>query len=98
MESAVYLQFKVNIENLVRSKVHIAKNFHIQPSEIDKLPFWEYEYMLQEMTETIKKEQESQEKQNADANGMDLNAMQRKFNSKIPNMSSAAKGFSLPKI
>lgn len=97
MELAVYSQFKVDIESLVRNKVHIARNFHIAPSEIDRLPYWEYEYMQKEMTDTIKKEQEEQEKQNR---GYDVSGMQHQMSRSMPKMPSMPKigNFSMPKI
>lgn len=45
---------------MVRNKLYICKEYHIQPSEIDKMVFFEYEYML----EDINKEQKEQEKKN----------------------------------
>jgi len=47
---------------LVRNKLYICKEYHIQPSEIDNLVYFEYEYML----EDINKEQKEQEKKNKD--------------------------------
>ena len=44
---------------MVRNKLFICKEYHIQPSEIDKFSFYEYEIVLTE----IKKIQEEQEKE-----------------------------------
>lgn len=98
MEYVVYSLFRVDIENLVRNKVHIAKNFHISPSEIEQLPYWEYEYMMKEMTDTIKKENEDhkkQEEQYGDINSR-VSKMQRNGvqTPKMPSMPS----ISMPKI
>ena len=49
---------------MVRNKLHIAKNYHIQPSEIDNLPYYEYEMYLEEINIIAKKEEEQNEKQN----------------------------------
>jgi hypothetical protein len=47
---------------LVKNKLHIAKEWHISPSEIDKLVFYEYEWILEEIN-IIQKEQEKRNKE-----------------------------------
>lgn len=42
---------------MVKNKLFISKEWHIQPSEIDKMVFYEYEWMLEEIN-IIQKEQE----------------------------------------
>lgn len=39
----------------------LAKNFHIQPSELDRMVYWEYEYFVKILDEIVKKENEEQE-------------------------------------
>ena len=53
--------FMINIEGLVRNKVALAKNFHIQPSEIDKMSMWEYEMFMKELNEQVKEENDKQQ-------------------------------------
>lgn len=50
--------------NLIRNKINLAKHFHISPSEIDRMYYWEYEFMLEEVNAHIKSENERQEKEN----------------------------------
>lgn len=50
----------INIENLITNKVHLAKNFHIQPSEIDKMPMWEYEIFMKTLNEVVKEDNKKQ--------------------------------------
>lgn len=62
-ESYIFGLWKISIINLVKKKVSLAKNFHIQPSEIDNMVMWEYEYFLKEMNDQIEEEnKETQEK------------------------------------
>lgn len=63
MELSVYLLFKVNITNLVRDKVVIVKEFYIQPSEIDRMPMWEYEMVREEIMKHLKEREQENEKQ-----------------------------------
>lgn len=47
--------------NLVKNKLFISKEWHIQPSEIDRLQYFEYEMILEEIDQH-NKEQEKQQK------------------------------------
>ncbi len=46
---------------MIQIKASLAKNFHIQPSEIDRMPMWEYELFIQEMNKQVKEENEKQQ-------------------------------------
>lgn len=46
---------------MVRNKAAIAKYLSIQPSEIDRMYFWEYEYLMEDMNEMMEKEKEQNE-------------------------------------
>lgn len=81
--------------SFVKVKATLAKQFHIQPSEIDQMPMWEYEFFVEHIQEMIKeenKENEEQEKKyNVDKYSRMTNpaAMQRSMQSsmqKMPNM------------
>ena len=54
---------KVDILALVKMKASLAKNFHIQPTEIDKMPMWEYELFIQALNAEISEENEKQQKE-----------------------------------
>lgn len=66
MVLSAYLLFKVNIANLVRDKLIIVKEFFIQPSEIDRMPYWEYETVKEEVHKYLKEKQKQNEQQNDD--------------------------------
>ena len=53
--------WRINVVNLVQIKASLAKNFHIQPSEIDKMPMWEYEMFIEEVNNQVKEENEKQQ-------------------------------------
>ena len=63
MELSIYLLFKVDIENLVRSKVIICRNFHIQPSELMIMPYWEFELTRKECERIAEEEKKKQDEQ-----------------------------------
>lgn len=47
----------------IKIKATLAKQFHIQPSEIDKMPYWEYMYFIEMINNMVKEENEAQEEQ-----------------------------------
>lgn len=84
--------FIVNLRNLTKNKLFICKEYHIQPSEIDRMQFWEYEWYTDEIKE-ITKEQEKQQKQqekeqNAMMGSMNPSSMMRSVQSSMPNISA----------
>lgn len=62
MEQALYLLWRVNLRNLVKNKLYICRDWHMQPSEIDKMVYFEYEQILEEIND-FNKEQEKRNKQ-----------------------------------
>lgn len=68
MELALYSMYKISLENLVRNKLFICKNYNIQPSEIDRMWYFEYETLVKEINEYQKKEEEEQKKQEKEQN------------------------------
>ena len=62
MESALYSIWVINLRNLARNKLHICREWHIQPSEIDKLPYYQYEDYL-ELIQEHNKEEEKRRKE-----------------------------------
>ena len=86
--------------NFIKTKAILAKEFHIQPSEIDNMPAWEYELFVKEINNIVKEENDKN-KQEMDKAGINdarkmanpsyLSKMQRESMPKMPN-------FSMPKI
>ena len=95
--------FIVNLRNLTKNKLFICKEYHIQPSEIDRMQFWEYEWYTDEIKEISKeqeKQQKQQEKEQADLrSSMNTNAMMRNAQQSMPKVSMPAMpSVSMPKI
>lgn len=94
MESVTYSLFLVDIRNLVRNKLNICKEYHIQPSEIERMPFYEYEYMLEDINADIK-EQEKRQKEEEQKYG---NISTPNYNQMMRNASANLPKFTMPKI
>lgn len=82
LEKVLFGLFQIDINVLIINKVQLAKNFHIQPSEIDKMVMWEYEMFMKEMNEIVKKENKEQK---TEMDKYDIKGMQQMANPK--NMS-----------
>lgn len=63
MESAIFALFKIDIINYIKNKAALSKNFHIQPSEIDAMPTWEYEYFMMALNDLVSEENDAQKKE-----------------------------------
>ena len=83
--------FIVNLRNLTKNKLFICKEYHIQPSEIDRMQFWEYEWYTDEIKEITKeqeKEQKRQEKEHASLqSSMNPSNMMRNVSQSMPSVS-----------
>ena len=80
--------WSIDVRNLVQNKFVICREYNIQPSEIDRMLMFEYEYLLEDIR-VYNKQQEEQRKKDEKAH-----------NFKQPNMSqmmSQAQN-SMPKI
>ena len=88
MESAVYSIYKVSVVNSVRNSLFICREYHIQPSEILRMPYWIYEEYLANIKDIQKKEEKEQKDQD------------KRYNSVMPKMPSMPKmsAPAMPKI
>lgn len=86
----------MDIRNLVRNKIHICKEYHIQPSEIDRMPYYEYEYVIEEINNDIKEEEKrrKEEEKNRDSSMSGI----PNYNSMMSSMKNSMPSFKAPKI
>lgn len=80
--------FRIDLKNLVKNKLYICKEYHIQPSELDKLVYYEYEWILEEI-KILQKEQEKQQ----EAQSKEYESMR-----KYSNPSSMMNNFKMPNL
>lgn len=67
MEYVIFSLWKIDIKNYIKNKASLAKSFHIQPSEIDKMTMWEYELFMNQLNGIVEEENKLQEGQMRDA-------------------------------
>lgn len=63
IELLIYSLFKIDLLNFIKVKAILAKEFHIQPSEVDNMFAWEYELFMKELNEIVKAENDKQQKE-----------------------------------
>lgn len=95
MMYAIMRLFLIDVSNLITLKATLAKNFHIQPSEIDAMPYWEYEMFRDSINEQVKDENDRQKAEmdkyhiNEHMDNMRPGKMQKmmnpKFSPQMPN-------------
>ena len=95
IETALFALFKINLVELIKIKVALAKQFHIQPSEIDKMQHWEYEIFIRQLNDLVKDENDRQKSEMDKyhvgeymnmARPGNINKMMSNAQPKIPNM------------
>ena len=86
----VYVAFRVDIEQMYKNFLYICKDYHIQPSEINKMPYYQYELYLEEIKAIQKqqeKENERQEKEQSQMmKSMNPSSMMNTMNRNMGNM------------
>lgn len=65
MESALYSIWSIDVQNLVRNKFILCREYHIQPSEIDRMYYFEYEMLIDEVKEYVKEQNKQRSKEEA---------------------------------
>ena len=103
LEQAIYKLFYVDVIRQIQIKAIIAKQFHIPPFEIDRMPYWEYEIYLKLLSDLVKEENDSQKKEMDKYHISDYarmsnpSNMRKMMNPKMPSMSGIGSGsFKMP--
>ena len=63
IEFAIFGLWKIDLMNFVKTKAVLSKEFKIQPTEVDKMPMWEYELFLQQLNELVKDDNDNQKRE-----------------------------------
>ena len=84
----IFSLFKIDIMNFIKVKAILAKEFHIQPTEIEHMPAWEYEIFVKEINEIVKEENERNKQEMDKAGIKDAQKMSNPTN--ISKMQKAA--------
>lgn len=94
IEVSIMYLFKIDIKNYIQIKAILAKQFHIQPSELDNMPVWEYEIFVGEINDMVK-EENAKNKAEMDKVGYDKIQKITNNPNKLGNMSNIG-NFKMP--
>ena len=83
--------YSIDLRNLVKNKLYICKNYHIQPSEIDKMEYFNYEYMLEDIKEIQDEEQKRADEQESGSGMSDMGKQMRQIQHSMTNTMSSFK-------
>ena len=100
MEFAVFSMFRVDIRNLVKNRLYIAKDFNIQHSEIARMPFYEYEFLLEDIKEFAEEEKKKNKEQEDKYGNMNPSSMLKSAQRSIPSIKppGGSSSFKMPKV
>ena len=91
----IYATYRIDAEQIMKNFLYICKDYHIQPSEIGKMPYYQYELYLEDIKAIQKEQEKENEKQQKDysamQSSMNPNKMMNSMNHNMGNMS-------LPKV
>ena len=99
LENSVYALFKIDLVGLVSNKAVLCKDpFCLQPSEIDKMRYWEYELFMDAINKRLKEENKQNEEQQKKYGDMNPKSMMSQAQKSMPKMPAAPKMPSMPKF
>ncbi len=52
----VFKSFKIDLRGFYKNRIYVQHHLHIQPSEIDVLCYYEYQWMLLDLVDMIKEQ------------------------------------------
>lgn len=94
MLTLIYNTFRVNYEQGVKTLLYIGKEYNLARSEILRMPYFEYEIILEEIN-AIQKEQEKRNKQQE----KDQAKMMKHYNpNSMMNNINRSMNMSMPKV
>jgi hypothetical protein len=76
--------FRISLENFFKTKFYIYQNLHIQPSELEALDYYEFHYLVKDLLEFLKKQNEANSGQQEQAG--DIMSKMKMPNMKMPTM------------
>ena len=89
----IFKSMKVDLRSFYKNRVYVQHHLHIQPSEIDVLCYYEYQWMLNELVDMLKE-------QNGDKSSSrnEANEQMDKMKSQTSKYTKGFSGNSMPKM
>ena len=79
--------WSIDVRNLVQNKFILCREYHIQPSEIDRMLMFEYEYLIEDIKAYVKKQEEQQKEDEKNNKIPSMNNMMSQYKSSMSKIS-----------
>lgn len=77
--------FKISLENFFKLRFYIYEKLHVQPSELNNMDYYEFHYLVKDLLEHLKEQNEQNKKERDEADSMKSSF--KAPNYKAPNIS-----------
>lgn len=96
----IYKLFQIDIHNNLTTMLYLGREYHFPPSDIDKMFYWEFEWMMEDVREYNKKEEERQKEEEKKQQDMQANMNPSQQLRSIQNSTTMPKmpSISMPKF
>jgi len=96
--SPLFGMFQVDLDNFLDIKFAIMYHMRLQPSEIEKLPYYEFEWHVKKLAEILKKKKDAEDKETNAARNNGNSSDVRKAMQNVSKQSSGWKppSFKMP--
>lgn len=83
--------FQIDVIEHIKSRLYLAKEYNLPPSEVDKLKYYEFEIICDEIKEYNEKQKKEEDKQRKSTNQSlpDVNSMMTTMNTNMNNQMSS---------
>lgn len=98
--SDIFKSFKIDYREFYKNRVYVQHHLHIQPSEIDNLWYYEYQWMLKDLIEMLEKQNGDGKSNNfnVDDKMQDMKNQAKSYTSGFGNLGKGMGGFKMPKF
>lgn len=94
----IYLLFQVDLKNSIKYFLIMSEHYHLQLDFITKLPYYEFEWYLDEMNKNAKEQEKQQKEQQKDMDAMKSNMNPASMMKGMQGMMPKFGNFSMPKL
>jgi hypothetical protein len=77
--SDIFKGFQIDLRGFYKNRVYVQHHLHIQPSEIDNMNYYEYQWMLKDLVEMLKEQNGEKSENNMDTQMENMKAQTDKY-------------------
>ena len=100
-ESSLFSLFQISLQNFFKIETQLLYHLRLQPSEISQMPYYELEYILENLIDILEKKKEAEEGNDEEMQERKSSMMsdaKRMMPGGMPNVSSSGKMSGMPSL